>query len=78
MISTIFHQNSPNFTEFTDFSDFMVLGPQNQGSLQTGHVFKAQMVTHFVISRHFRRNLKIDSKNIFYEIPAVGVEFMTF
>ena len=60
-----FHQNSPNFAKFTDFFDFMVLGPQSQGSLQTGHAFKAQMVTHFVISRHLRGNLKIYRKNIF-------------
>ena len=36
------------------------------------------MVIHFTISMHFRRNLKIDSENIFYGISAVGVEFITF
>ena len=65
MISTILHQNPPNFTESSDFFDFIVLGRQNQGSLQTGHAFKAQMVTHFVISMHFRGNLEIYSKNIY-------------
>ena len=65
MISTILHRNSLNFTEFSDFFDFMVLGRPNQGSLQTGHAFKAQMVTHFMIPMHFRGNLEIYSKNIF-------------
>ena len=53
-----------------------MLGRQNQGSLQTGHAFKAQMVTHFVISMHFRGNLEIYSKTYFHWISSVGAEFM--
>ena len=65
MISTNLHKNPPNFTESSDFFDFIVLGRQNQGSLQTRHAFKAQMVTHFVISMHFRGNPGMYSKNIY-------------
>ena len=60
-----FTQNPPNFAGFSDFFDFNFLGRRNQGSLQTGHAFKAQMVTHFMISMHFRGNLEIYSKNVF-------------
>ena len=73
MISTIFDKNPSNFTEFTHFLDFMVLGPQNQGSLQTEHVFKAQIVTHFVISLHFRGCLGFYSKkHILTEFQLLG------
>ena len=77
-----FHNFTPKLTkkptESSDFFDSIGLGPQNQGSLQTRHVFKAQMVTHFVIPILFRWGLKIYSKNMFYGISAVGVEFMIF